>query len=144
MLVLRDIDYLTAQLAEIRDQHADDIETELVEVVYFALSEISHRPLLNALFTQDPILLNKLGLSNEGVMHYIQRALRPAFNKLKTTGRLRKGVTLEDYAEWNGRFTMSFVLTPYAQQGNPEKMRNYIRNFILPSLLIQVEPLVAD
>ena len=32
---------------------------------------------------------------------------------------------------------MSFVLTPYRHQDNPVKMRNYIRNFILPSLLIQ-------
>lgn len=142
-LVLRDIDYLAAQLDSIRDQHRDDIEREIAEVIYFALSEIVQRPLLNALFTQDPVLLNKLGLTNNGVMQYIQRAVQPVFNKLKSEGRLRKGITLEEYAEWNGRFAMSFVLAPYAHQGDPKKMRRYIRNFILPSLLIHREKVVA-
>ncbi len=136
-VVLRDIDYLIQQLEGIRMANDEDIETELVEVLVFTLSEISSRPLLKALFSQDPKLLNKLGLSNDGVMDYMRQAMGPVFTRLKAAGRMRKKVSLEDYIEWNGRITMSFVLTPYRYQDDPVKMRNYIRNFILPSQLIQ-------
>lgn len=136
-VVLRDIDYLIRQLEGIRAANDEDVETQLVEVLYFTLSEISSRPLLKALFSQDPQLLAKLGLANDGVMKYTRQAIRPVFDRLKAAGRLRKKISLEDYIEWNGRITMSFVLTPYRYQHNPVKMRNYIRNFILPSLLIQ-------
>jgi AcrR family transcriptional regulator len=136
-VVLRDIDYLIQQLEGIRAANDGDLETQLVEVLYFTLSEISSRPLLKALFSQDPTLLNKLGLANDGVMKYMRQAIRPVFDRLTAAGRMRKKLSLEDYIEWNGRITMSFVLTPYRHQDNPVKMRNYIRNFILPSLLIQ-------
>ena len=53
-VVLRDIDYLIQQLEGIRAANDGDLETQLVEVLYFTLSEISSRPLLKALFSQDP------------------------------------------------------------------------------------------
>lgn len=135
-LVLRDLSYLTRQLEAIRNEHAGDIEQELIEVVHFTLTEITRRPLLNALCAQNAKLLNTLGLSNEGVMQYIQQAVQPVYDKLKAAGRLREGITLADYAEWNSRFAMSFVVTPYVHQDDSIRMRNYIQNFILPSLLV--------
>lgn len=135
-MVLRDIDYLIQYLDTIRAPH-EDIESQLVETLYFTINEIGKRPVLAELFSQDPIRLNKLGLSNEIVVAYTHKSIRPTYDLIKAAGRLQDGVNLEDFSEWCGRIIMSFVITPYQYQGNPERMRSYIENYIVPSLLRQ-------
>jgi len=133
-LVLRDIDYLIQYLDTIRAAH-DDIETQLLEILNFTINEIGKRPVLTELYSQDPVRLNKLGLSNEIVLAYTHKSIKPTYELIKAAGRLRGGVTLEDFSDWCGRITMSFVLTPYRHQGNRKRMRRYIKNFVVPALL---------
>jgi TetR/AcrR family transcriptional regulator len=137
-VVLRDIDYLIQNLDTIRTPRGD-IEAQLVEILDFTIREIGKRPVLAELFSQNPIRLNKLGLSNEIVLEYSHKSTKPTYDLIKAAGRLRNGVNLEDFSEWCGRVIMSFVITPHRHQGNPEKMRSYIRNYIVPSLLGQGE-----
>jgi AcrR family transcriptional regulator len=133
-LVLRDIDYLIRYLDTIRAQH-EDIEAQLLETLVFIIHEIGNRPVLAELFSQDPIRLNRLGLSNEIVMAYTHGATKPTYDLIKAGGCLRDNVSLEDFSEWCGRVIMSFVITPHRYRDKPEQMRNYIENFILPSML---------
>jgi AcrR family transcriptional regulator len=138
-MVLRDIDNLIQRLEGIRARYADlGPECQLLEVMDFTISEFCKRPMLAELFTQDPIRINKLGLSNDAVVEYSQRATRPTFELITASGRLRKGVVLEDFTDWCGRVIMSFVITPHRLHDNPVKMRLYIQNYIVPSLLTQV------
>jgi AcrR family transcriptional regulator len=135
-LVLRDIDSLVQQLDSIRSKCADDdFDKQLLEVLYFTILEIGERPLLAELFSQDPIRLNKLGLTNEAVAKYSQAAIRPTFEYIRSVGRIRDGVTVTDYSDWCRRIVMSFVGNPHPYQRKPAKMRLYIRSFIVPSLL---------
>ncbi len=133
-LVLRDIDYLIRYLDTIRAQHKD-IDAQLLETLVFVIHEIGKRPVLAELFSQDPIRLNKLGLSNELVMDYTHKSVTPTYELITSSGRLRGGVSLEDFSEWCGRVIMSFVITPHRYRDKPKQMRNYIQNFILPSML---------
>ena len=133
-LVLRDIDYLIRYLDTIRAQHAS-IEDQLLETLAFIICEIGKRPVLAELFSQDPIRLNKLGLSNEIVMDYTHKSVTPTYDLITSSGRLRSGVSLEDFSEWCGRVIMSFVITPHRYRDKPKQMRSYIQNFILPSML---------
>ena len=133
-LVLRDIDHLIRYLDTIRLRHAT-IEDQLIETLAFIICEIGKRPVLAELFSQDPVRLNQLGLSNEIVMAYTHEATKSTYDLIKASGRLRDNVSLADFSEWCGRVIMSFVITPYQHQNKPKKMRNYIQNFILPSLL---------
>lgn len=135
-VVLRDIDYLIQHLDSIRVRHKDhSLERQQLEVLYFIIDEISNRPLLVELFSQDPIRINKLGLTNDRVVAYTQQALKPTFELIKRSGRLRKGVKLEDFSDWCRRIIMSFVITPHHDQADAAKKRAYIKNFIVPSLL---------
>ena len=135
-LVLRDIDYLIQHLDSIRERHqTESLERQQLEVLYFVIDEISNRPLLNELFSQDPMRINRLGLSNDRVVAYTQQALKSTFNLIKSSGRLRSGVRLEDFSDWCRRVIMSFVLMPHREQIDPTQKRAYIQNFIVPSLL---------
>ncbi len=133
-LVLRDIDYLIKYVDTIRAQH-QGIEEQLIETLAFVIGEIGTRPVLAELFSQDPIRLNRLGLSNKIVMSYTHNAIRPTYELIKATGGLRDSATLEDFSEWCSRVIMSFVITPHHYRDNPGRMRTYIKNFILPSML---------
>ena len=133
-LVLRDIDYLVRYLDTIRARHVS-IEDQLLETLAFIICEIGKRPVLAELFSQDPIRLNRLGLSNKIVMDYTHQATKPTYDLIKTGDRLRDNVSLADFSEWCGRVIMSFVITPHRYRDKPEQMRNYIQNFILPSML---------
>jgi AcrR family transcriptional regulator len=138
-LVLRDIDSLVQQLESIRSKCADhDFDKQLLEVLYFTIVEIGERPLLAEMFSQDPTRLNKLGLTNATVVKYSQAAIRPAFEHMRSSGRIRDGVTLADFSDWCRRIIMSFVGSPHQYQSKPAKMRLYIRNLIVPSLLADV------
>jgi AcrR family transcriptional regulator len=138
-MVLRDIDSLIQRLESIRSRYADQgLESQLLEVMDFTISEFCKRPLLAELFSQDPIRINRLGLSNDRVVEYSQQATHPTFGLIKASGRLRKGVVLEDFTDWCGRIIMSFAITPHRFQDSPQKMRLYIKNYIVPSLLTQV------
>jgi AcrR family transcriptional regulator len=138
-MVLRDIDNLIHRLDSIRSCFADHgIERQLLEVMDFTITEFCQRPLLAELSSQDPVRINKLGLSNSSVVEYSLRATRPTFELIKASGRLRKGVVLEDFTDWCGRIIMSFVIEPQRLQSSPAKMRLYIKNYIVPSLMTQV------
>jgi AcrR family transcriptional regulator len=116
-LVLRDIDYLIQYLDTIRAQNRG-VEEQVLEMLVFIIREIGEHPVLAELFSQDPVRLNRLGLSNEIVMDYAH-----------------KSVSLEDFSEWCGRVIMSFAITPHQYRDKPKQMRNYIQNFVLPSML---------
>ncbi|MBE9539870.1 MAG: TetR/AcrR family transcriptional regulator [Proteobacteria bacterium] len=133
-LVLRDIDHLIRYLDTIRARH-ETIEDQLLETLAFIICEIGNRPVLAELFSQDPIRLNRLGLSNQIVMAYTHEAIKPTYDLIKAGGRLRGNVSLEDFSEWCGRVIMSFVISPHRYRDKPSQMRSYIQNFILPSML---------
>ena len=133
-LVLRDIDYLIRYLDTIRSQHAS-IEDQLLETLAFIICEIGKRPVLAELFSQDPVRLNRLGLSNKIVMAYTHEATKPTYDLIKAGDSLRDNVSLADFSEWCGRIIMSFVITPHQYRDKPKQMQSYIRNFILPSML---------
>ena len=135
-VVLRDIDNLIQRLDNIRSQHADEgVVAQLLEVLDFTINEICQRPLLSELFSQGPIRVSRLGISNERVVEYSKQSTKPTFELIKTSGRLRKGVRLEDFSDWCRRIIMSFVITPHHDRDDPAKKRAYIQNFIVPSLL---------
>lgn len=133
-LILRDIDYLIQYLDTIRAQHSD-IEEQVLEMLVFIIREIGKHPVLAELFSQDPVRLNRLGLSNETVMDYTHKSVAPTYDLITSSGCLRSGVSLEDFSEWCGRVIMSFAITPHQYRDKPKQMRNYIQNFVLPSML---------
>ncbi len=135
-LVLRDIDSLVVELNNIRTSHdGKSLDNELLSIFYFTITEMSRRPLMAELFSQDPLRVNRLGLTHEAVVTYSQAATRPTFERIKAAGRLRKGTTLAEFSDWCRRVAMSFVNTPYPSQGEPIKMKRYLRNYIVPSLM---------
>ncbi len=135
-LVLRDIDDLIRRLEEIRVAHSGHaLERQVLEELDFAIGEFCRRPILAELFTRDPIRLNRLGLSDDTVIEYAQRASRSTFESIEAAGRLRSGVSLEDFTDWCNRVVMTFVITPHPRQESPADMRTYIKKFIVPSLV---------
>lgn len=133
-LVLRDIDYLIQYLDTIRAQNRG-VEEQVLEMLVFIIREIGEHPVLAELFSQDPVRLNRLGLSNEIVMDYAHKSIAPTYDFITSSGCLRSGVSLEDFSEWCGRVIMSFAITPHQYRDKPKQMRNYIQNFVLPSML---------
>ncbi len=133
-LVLRDIDYLIQYLDTIRAQNRG-VEEQVLEMLVFIIREIGKHPVLAELFSQDPVRLNRLGLSNEIVTDYAHKSIAPTYDFITSSGCLRSGVSLEDFSEWCGRVIMSFAITPHQYRDKPKQMRNYIQNFVLPSML---------
>jgi AcrR family transcriptional regulator len=135
-LVLRDIDSLVLELVNVSARHdGKTLDEELLAILYFTVTEISRRPLMAELFSQDPMRVNRLGLTHEAVVKYSQAGTKPMFRRLKSAGRLRNGVTLAEFSDWCRRIIMSFVGSPHSFLGKPAKLKKYLRNYVVPSLL---------
>lgn len=62
---------------------------------------------------------------------------RPIFEQALQEGRIRPGVTLDQFQEWTSRLHLSFGFNPHIDQNDPIKFRQYLMNFMIPSLLIE-------
>jgi len=133
--VIRDMKDIIVQADQIRNRY-DTVDEQLVEVFYYTITEMAKRPLLTLLFSQDSQLLMRIGLSNEVIEEIGMYRIRPIYESIKDSGRLRENVSLEDFVDWCRRQIISFQVSPSEHQNSPTKMRQYIRSFLLPSLII--------
>ena len=112
-----------------------DIEDVVVESFVFILRELPKRTVLNMLFKQDPELIHHLSLEDSSFNELGAEFSASSFEQAEREGRLRPGVTLDQFVEWNTRILVSLASTPYEHQHDSIRMRQYLKRFLVPSLL---------
>ncbi len=134
LAVIRDIrDIIDPVEKELSRYHS--IEDKVVEVFYFTVTEMLKRPLLVKLFHQDSQLLTRVGITYDIVDEFSAKKTHATYTAIKSAGRLRPGVTSEYFLDWYRRQVLSFQTTPATLNENPQKLREYIRMFVLPSMI---------
>lgn len=133
-VLIRDLEDLIRRTGDITSSF-NDIEDIIVESFVFILRELPQRPVLNMLFKQDAYLVHHLSLEAEEFNQLGARFSEPPYTVAKSTGRLREGVTLEEFVDWSTRILISLASMPYAHQKDSIRMRQYLQRFLLPSLL---------
>ena len=112
-----------------------DVEDIIVESFVFILRELPKRTVLNMLFKQDPELVQQLSLEAQSFNELGAEFSVSSYELAKREGRLRDGVKLEEYVEWTTRILVSLASTPYEYQYDSIRMRQYLKRFLIPSLL---------
>jgi len=132
--IIRDIGELIVLNSEMtaRFTEIDDI---IVESFVFILRELPKRPVLNMLFKQDPELVHHLSLADASFNELGAEFAEHSYGLAKRKGRLREGVTLNEFVEWTTRILISLASAPYEHQQDSIRMRQYLRRFLVPSLL---------
>lgn len=133
-VLIRDLEELVIRTADL-SASCNDIEDVVVESYVFILRELPQRPVLNLLFRQDAELIHHLSLEAEAFNELGARFSAPTYEMAKKANRLREGVTLEEFVEWATRMLISLASMPYAHQKDGIRTRQYLRRFLLPSLL---------
>lgn len=132
--IIRDIGELIVLNSEMtaRFTEIDDI---IVESFVFILRELPKRPVLNLLFKQDPELVQHLSLEDESFNELGAEFSAKSFAQARKEGRLREGVTHDEYVEWSTRILISLAGTPYQYHSDNSRIRLYLQRFLIPSLL---------
>lgn len=132
--LLRDMEDLLANMKTVR-AGASTIDDQIAESYLYLLQEIPRLPVMGMLFTQDAAMVETLSLEAEEFHRLGAQFSQENYEEAKRQGRLREGVTLEEFVEWSTRLLLSLCANPYQHANNRKRMRQYLRRFVLPSLL---------
>jgi AcrR family transcriptional regulator len=133
--IIRDIGEVIALNSE-TNASFEDVEDIVVESFVFILRELPKRPVLNLLFKQDPELIHHLSLKDEAFNRLGAEFTVQSYELAKRDGRLRPGLTLEEFVEWTTRILISLASMPYEHQQDNVRIRQYLKRFLVPSLLV--------
>ncbi len=133
-VILRDLSLVIAQMADLADSF-DNIEDKIIESYIYLLREFPQRPVLHMLFIQDPELVKRLSLEVSEFNELGARFSAGTWQLAKAQQRLRDGVTLEEFVEWSTHCLISLAGGSYSHTDDSTRLRQYLRRFLLPSLL---------
>ena len=134
-LIGREMDELLAELTAVIDSF-ETIEDKLIEPTVYFLREVSRSPVLRMLFAQDAQLIGRVAMRAAEFRALGAAFCRPVFEQAMREGRIRPGVTLDQYQEWIARLQVSLGFNPHADQNDSIRFRQYLRNFLVPSVFI--------
>lgn len=110
-------------------------EDQLVEALVFFLRELPRRLILHMLINRDAELLQRLSLASISFNLRGAQFARSTYERACAEGRIRDGVSLEDFLEWTTRIAASLVVSPYYGQSDAVQIRQYLRKFLVPSVM---------
>lgn len=134
-LIGREMDELLAELTAVIDSF-ETIEDKLIEPTVYFLREVSRSLVLRMLFAQDAQLIGRVAMRAAEFRALGAAFCRPVFEQAMREGRIRPGITLDQYQEWIARLQVSLGFNPHADQNDSIRFRQYLRNFLVPSVFI--------
>lgn len=131
----REMDELMTELVDCVNSF-ETIEDKLIEPTVCFLREVSRSPLLRMLFAQDAQLISRVAITASEFREHGAQFCKPVFEQAQRENRIRPDLTLEDFREWITRLHVSFGFHPHKDQSDSIRFRQYLRNFLVPSVFI--------
>lgn len=134
---------ITREMSDLLDElnavvlSCSTLEEKLIEAAVYFLREVPRSHVLRMLFSQDSQLIGHMALNASNFRALGAEFCRPIFEQALQEGRIRPGVTLDQFQEWTSRLHISFGFNPHRHQNDPIKFRQYLMNFMIPSLLTE-------
>lgn len=135
-LISREMSDLIEELNQIVES-SPTLEEKLIEATIYFLREVPRSHVLRMLFSQSSQLVERMAITSRDFRALGAEFCRPIFEQALEEGRIRPGVTLDQFQEWTSRLTVSFGFNPHIHQNDPILFRQYLLNFMIPSLLVE-------
>ncbi len=105
----------------------------------FSVFEFPKEPIYSILFGDEEsfAVTRDLTIDSELLIAMCNEIVEPTYKKAKTSGRLRKGLTLALMTDWLVKITYSFLMLPTQYQQDQKAFKKYVRQFVIPSLLTE-------
>ena len=121
---------------EVLNRYLDNLADSLVESTVMVLRGRRTRPINRLLFgMEENAMIDRINLSPSSFSALTEALLTPQFNKALARGEVREGVTLAQASDWVARITLSLVTYPEDFLNDEDSLRQYLRTFLVPSLV---------
>ena len=115
----------------------DALEVQIEEDMIWFLDQFSHRPALSLIFSD--VEWQHYQRASKSLESFRRAAIvcaAPTYKRAAIEHRLRKGITLEQYIDWASFVVVSIQLVKLPNMQNRIRLREMLRNFLIPSLII--------
>ena len=137
--VSRDFDSLMADFETQRYEHVG-LEEQIIDDIVWFIRQLRRRPALKLLFANNSAqLYERIDDSLAACYKAALACSRPTYEHARRQGRLREGVTLDKYVEWCMFIVMSLQTVNFPFASNEFRLREMLRDFVAPSLIIGVD-----
>lgn len=117
-------------------RHYDELEVQIEEDMIWFLDQFAHRPALSIIFSN--IEWQRYQQSAQSLMYFRRAGIAcatPTYRRAEKDGRLRDGITLEQYIDWASFVVVSIQVVKLPSSTNRLHSREMLRNFLVPSLI---------
>jgi len=134
--LLRDFEDLITEFEGNRYEHPD-IEAQIVDDMIWFHRQLLTRPALRLIYSQadSKRFYSRIRTMLERAREAGTTCASPTFERAAKEGRLRDGVTLENYVAWATFIITSLQTVPRAQAEDDFQLRDMLRLFLVPSLI---------
>ena len=134
--VRRDFEAVIADFEDQRYEHMD-LEAQLIDDIAWFIRQLRRRPALKLLFANNNAhLYERIDDSMAACQTAALACSRPLFERAKRLGRVREGVTLDKFVEWCMFVVMSLQTVNYPFVSNELRLREMLKDFVMPSLIM--------
>ncbi|MDX1697021.1 MAG: TetR/AcrR family transcriptional regulator [Thiohalobacterales bacterium] len=134
-VVMRDAEEQRKEM-QLINQYANSLADSILDSAVHVLRGRRNRPINKLLFGEDGDSLSRVNLSPASIYALTESLLAPQFADAVARGEIREGVTLEAAAHWLARVMLSLVTFPEEFIDDEEALRQFVRQFIIPSLIV--------
>lgn len=134
--LMRDFEELMSDF-EGATRYYEQLEVQIEEDMIWFLDQFAHRPALSLLFKD--IEWQRYQQSAQSIFFFRQAGIAcatPTYERAEKDGRLRDGITLEQYIDWASFVVVSIQVVKLPSSENRLRSREMLRNFLVPSLII--------
>lgn len=136
-LISREIADLVLKLKEVAASFSS-LEDKAIEPMIYWLREAPRIRILQMLFDHDVASLNRLAFYADEFKLLGEDYCALIFEQAVREGRIRKNVTLKEYAEWITRIQLSLRFYSHYDHDDEERNRDFLRKFLIPSLFLPI------
>lgn len=114
----------------------ESLEIQIEEDMIWFLDQFEDRPALSLLFSD--IEWQRYRQAAQSLNSFRSAAIAcatPTYQRAVKEGRLRKGITLEQYIDWASFVVVSMQVVKFPGVQNRIQSRDMLRNFLVPSLI---------
>ena len=133
--LIRDFEDLMTDF-ESATRRYESLEIQIEEDMIWFLDQFAHRPALSLLFGE--IEWQRYQQAAQSLTSFRRAAIAcatPTYQRAEQEGRLRKGITLEQYIDWASFVVVSMQVIKLPSVENRVHSREMLRNFLVPSLI---------
>ncbi len=115
----------------------DSLDVQIVEDMIWFIRQLTAQPALGLVFgTQREQFLPRINATLHELHEAALVCVGPTFRRAELEGRIREGVTMEDYLDWAIFVTTSLHIVDTPLSRDAFHLRDMLRRFFLPSLII--------